>query len=137
VHRRLAHSRRETAHGGMETAHGRGFSTFERVSWADWAGSSMVGVWCPWTVVVLHVSPSWHGDDAVPVGASRDRTEGLGDEFRNYDPSGGTGRFKSSRPDHNNNCQVDAPCDGEAVRAGRGRAHEPDHAREQVGEHGD
>jgi hypothetical protein len=47
-----------------------------------------------------HVSPSCHGDAAGPVGASRDITEGLGDAIRNYDPSGGTGRVKSSRPDH-------------------------------------
>ena len=34
---------------------------------------------------------------ADTVGASRDVTERLGDEIRNYDPSGGTGRFKSIR----------------------------------------
>ena len=46
-----------------------------------------------------HVSPTCHGDADDPAGASRDRTERLCDVIRNYDPSGGTGRFKSSRPD--------------------------------------
>ena len=44
-----------------------------------------------------------------PVGASRDRTEGLGDAIRNYDPSGGTGRLKSSRPDHCRRSEGQAP----------------------------
>jgi hypothetical protein len=39
------------------------------------------------------------GDAPCSLGALRDCTKSLGDVARDYDPSGGTERFKSSRPD--------------------------------------
>ncbi len=101
MRRRLAHGARETAHGVAGTAHGGGPSTSRWASWADWSGSGVEARLACLDLVVPHVSPSCHGDAEDPAGASRDRTEGLGDEIPNYDPSGGTGRFKSARADQN------------------------------------
>ena len=97
---RTAHSVRESAHGSTGTAHGRGSATLRWASWADWAGSGVEGHLACGTLRMRHVGLSGHDTTAGPVGASSDRTEGLGDAIRNYDPSGGTGRLKSSRPDH-------------------------------------
>ena len=99
MRRRMAHSTRETAHGVARTAHDRGSSTFKGAGWADWAGPGVEGRVACQDLAVRHVQGSYPGDAAGPVSASRDITEGLGDAIRNYDPSGGTGRFKSSRPD--------------------------------------
>ena len=96
MRRRMAHSTRETAHGEARTAHDRGSSTFKGAGWADWAGPGVEGRVACQDLAVRHVHGSYPGDAAGPVSASRDITEGLGDAIRNYDPSGGTGRFKSS-----------------------------------------
>jgi len=96
MRRRMAHSTRETAHGEARTAHDRGSSTFKGAGWADWAGPGVEGRVACQDLAVRHVHGSYPGDAAGPVSASRDITEGLGDAIRNYDPSGGTGRFKST-----------------------------------------
>ena len=49
---------------------------------------------------VTDIGPSCDRDAAGPVGASCHGMERLCDMARNYDPRGGTGRFKSPRPDH-------------------------------------
>ena len=94
-----AHCVRESAHEVTGTAHVGGSSTFRWASWADWAGSGVEGHLSCDTLRMRRVGLSCHDTAAGPVGASSDRTEGLGDAIRNYDPSGGTGRLKSTRPD--------------------------------------
>ena len=100
--------RRRMAHGAGETAHRGGSFAFRWASWAVWAGPGVEGRLACHDLPMRHVSPSCHGDAAGPVGASRDRTEGLGDAIRNYDPSGGTGRLKSSRPDQTQQSSTEA-----------------------------
>jgi hypothetical protein len=99
MRRRRAHGTRETAHGVAGTAPSGSPSTFRWASWADWADAGVEESLACKDLPVWHVNPSCHGDAPGPVSASRDRTEGLGDVTRDSDPSGGTGRLKSSRPD--------------------------------------
>ena len=82
-------------------------------------------------LAVPHVSPSCHCDAAGPVGASRDRTEGLGDEIRDYDPSGGTGGSNPLAPTKLSNRAAELEdggqgcCQAEFDRVARGSAALP------------
>jgi hypothetical protein len=95
-----AHNLRESAHEATGPAHDRGSSTLRWANWADWTGSGVEGHLACDTLRMRHVGLSGHDTATGPIGASSDGTEGLGDAIRNYNPSGGTGRSDSTRPDH-------------------------------------
>jgi len=92
--------RRPRSRGGLaERTH-----PFQCDRWRTLLGASSQTPSCPLARACYDearcVGPSCDSDAAGLVGASRHHTERLYDVTRNYDPSGGTGRFKSCRARH-------------------------------------